>query len=115
MLTNTDVMKFLAVWEMVHETADEGLKAAIARGNDTTRGEMAADKSAFVDGLAAMVDAKKELIKAELIAGTDESLSAAEGPAAEAIAELRFEVAELRGRLESMGAALDAITAKLQA
>ncbi|MCL2332705.1 MAG: hypothetical protein FWC54_04370 [Actinomycetia bacterium] len=114
MLTNTDVMKFLAVWEMVHESADEALKAGIARGNETTQGEMAADKGAFVDGLAAMVDKKKDLIKAELIAGTDESLSATEGPAAEAVEELRFEIAELRGRLESMGAALDAITVKLQ-
>ena len=114
MLTNTDVMKFLAVWEMVHESADEALKAGIARGNETTQGEMAADKSAFVDGLAAMVDKKKDLIKAELIAGTDESLRAAEDPAVEAIEELRFEVAELRGRLESMSAALDAITTTLQ-
>ena len=112
MLTNTDVMKFLAVWELVHESADEALKAGIARGENTTQGEMNSDKGAFVDGLAAMVNARKEIIKAELAAGTDASLEADEGPAAEAIAELRFEVAELRGRLESMNAALDAIAAR---
>jgi len=112
MLTNTDVMKFLAVWELVHESADEALKAGIARGEDTTQGEMSTDKGAFVDGLAAMVNARKEVIKAELIGGTDASLTADEGPVAEALAELRFEIAELRGRLESMSATLDAIAAK---
>ena len=114
MITNSDVMKFLAVWEMVHESADEGLKAAIARGNDTTQGEMATDKSAFVDGLAAMVDKKKDIVKAQLAAGTDEELEKDDSASAQAIEELRFEVAELRGRMESMSAALDAITAKLQ-
>ena len=113
MLTNTDVMKFLAVWELVHESADEALKAGIARGEDTTQGEMAADKGAFVDGLAAMVNAKKDIIKAELTAGTDAELEKDEGPVAQAVAELRFEVAELRGRLESMNATLDALAAKL--
>lgn len=113
MLTNTDVMKFLAVWELVHESADEALKAGIARGEDTTQGQMSSDKGAFVDGLAAMVNAKKDLIKAELTAGSDASLEADEGPVADAISELRFEVAELRGRLESMNATLDALAAKL--
>ncbi|MCL2881349.1 MAG: hypothetical protein FWF45_00440 [Coriobacteriia bacterium] len=113
MLTNTDVMKFLAVWELLHESADEALKAGIARGEDTTQGEMNADKGAFVDGLAAMVNARKDILKAELAAGSDESLEKDEGPAAEAVAELRFEVAELRGRLESMNATLDALATKL--
>lgn len=113
MLTNSDVMKFLAVWELVHETADEGLKAAIARGDVTNQGEMATDKSAFVDGLAAMVDEKKEAIKLELASGEDASLEERDGAAAAAIEELRFEVAELRGRMETMGAALDTIAAKL--
>jgi uncharacterized protein YceH (UPF0502 family) len=112
MLTNADVMKFLAVWELVHETADEGLKAAIARGENVEQGEMASDPGAFVDGLAAMVDVKKEAIKKELAAGTDSSLAKAEGPAESAVSELRFEVAELRGRMETMGAALDAIAAR---
>ena len=111
MLTNADVMKFLAVWELVHETADEGLKAAIARGSSVEPGEMTDDPGAFVDGLAAMVDAKKDLIKRELAMGTDASLEKAEGPAERAVRELRFEVAELRGRMETMGAALDALVA----
>jgi hypothetical protein len=112
MLKNTDVMKFLAVWELLHESADEAMKAGIARGQNVEQGEMAADPGAFVDGLAAMVDVKKEIVKAELAAGTDASLEEEEGPAARAIAELRFEVAELRGRLESMNSTLDALVAK---
>jgi uncharacterized coiled-coil protein SlyX len=115
MLTNSDVMKFLAVWELVHETADEGLKAAIARGEDTTQGEMATDKSAFVDGLAAMVDKKKETIKVELATGEDRLLEERDSAAATAIEELRFEVAELRGRMETITVTLDAIATKLDA
>jgi hypothetical protein len=106
-------MKFLTAWELLHETADEGLKAAIARGEQTTQGQMASDRGAFVDGLAAMIDAKKEVLKDELTNGTDASLTEEDSPAIQAVTELRFEVAELRGRLESMGAALDAIAAKL--
>ena len=114
MLSNSDVMKFLAVWELVHETADEGLKAAVARGEETEQGEMAADKSAFVDGLAAMVDVKKEAIKKELIAGEDAALTERDGAAAKELAELRFEVAELRGQLETMNTSLDSISAQLK-
>ncbi|MDR1775724.1 MAG: hypothetical protein LBS17_04720 [Actinomycetes bacterium] len=111
MLTNADVMKFLAVWELVHETADEGLKAAIARGQDTTPGDMKTDSGSFVDGLAAMVDSKKDAIKLQLAAGTDDALAERDGALSREIADLRFEVAELRGRIESMHAALDALAA----
>ena len=112
-LKNTDVMKFLAVWEMVHEMADEGMKASIARGADTSKGDMASDPSAFVDGLAAVIDAKKEVIKAELIAGEDAELDKDDSATARAVEEIRYEVAELRGRMESMSATIDAIAAKL--
>jgi hypothetical protein len=112
-LKNTDVMKFLAVWEMVHEMADEGMKASIARGESTTKGDMADDPGAFVDGLAAIIDKKKDAIKAELIAGEDSELNKDESATAQAVAEMRYEVAELRGRMESMSATIDAIAAKL--
>ena len=112
-LKNADVMKFLAVWEMVHEMADEGMKASIARGETTSKGDMATDKSAFVDGLAAVIDKKKDAIKAELIEGPDAELEKDESATARAVEEMRYEVAELRGRMESMSATLDAIAAKL--
>ena len=112
-LRNTDIMKFLATWEMLHEMADEGMKASIERGKTTTKGEMAADPGAFVDGLAAVIDEKKDQIKAELTAGSDTWIEEDDSKTAAAIEEVRYEVAELRGRLESMSAALDAIAAKL--
>jgi len=106
-------MKFLAVWEMVHEMADEGMKASIERGKTTEKGEMASDPGAFVDGLAAIIDEKKDKIKLELIEGNDAELDKEDTATARAVDEVRFEVAELRGKLESMNATLDAIQAKL--
>jgi hypothetical protein len=113
MLKNNDVMKFLAVWELLHETADEGMKAAIARGQTTSQGEMASDKGAFVDGLAAMVDKKKDIVKSELAAGSDAELEKDDSATVASLAELRFELSELRGRFETMSATLDALAAKL--
>ena len=112
-LRNADVMKFLAVWEMVHEMADEGMKASIKRGQTTGKGEMAEDPGAFVDGLAAIIDEKKDAIKAELIEGNDSEFDKEDSKTATAVDEVRFEIAELRGQMESMSAALDAIQAKL--
>jgi len=112
-LQNADVMKALAVWEMVHEMADEGMKASIKRGQTTEKGEMASDPGAFVDGLAAIIDEKKDKIKAELIEGHDTEFDKVDNATAREVAEMRFEVAELRGKMESMGATLDALAAKL--
>lgn len=106
-----DFMRFLAAWELVHETADEGLKAAIARGGVQEAGEMDAGPSAFVDGLAAMVDEEKELLKRRLTSDSDEGLDRAS--TAEELEALRFEVAQLRGRVESMGAVVDSIAERL--
>jgi hypothetical protein len=111
MITNDDFMKFLAAWQLVHETADEGLKAAIARGDDQDTGEMSMGPGAFVDGLAAQVEVLKEELKGELFdpeaaqAQADEDLPGQ-------VERLAFEVAALRGQLESMSATLDAIATK---
>jgi len=115
MLSNSEIVRFLAIWELIHESTDEALKASVARGVNTTQGEMATDNSAFVDGLAAMVNARKDIIKAELASGTDTALEEKDSPTTQAIEELRFEVAELRGRLESMNATIDAVHATLDA
>lgn len=114
MMGNDDFMKFLAAWQLVHETADEGLKSAIERGEGQAAGEMTGGPGAFVDGLAAMVAVEKEKLKAQLAAG-DTASAVSEGAVAEEIAALRFEVAELRGRIESMGAVLDSVAASLAA
>jgi predicted aminopeptidase len=101
-------MRFLASWALVHETADEGWKSAVARGNAQEPGDMDAGSEAFVDGLSAIIAERKEQLKAELAAGADGG-DASRAGVSEHLDELRFEVAELRGRFESMQASLDAI------
>ncbi len=108
MADNADFMRFLASWALVHETADEGWKSAVARGNAQEPGDMDSGSEAFVDGLSAIIAERKEQLKAELAAGTEGDESARLG-VSEHLDELRFEVAELRGRFESMQASLDAI------
>jgi hypothetical protein len=106
-----DVMRFFALWMLTHETADEGLKAAIRRGEDTGPGGMEGGPDAFVDGLAAMVQQEKEQLKADLAAGGVERPSADEQKLA--LEELRFEVAEMRGRMDALTGALETVVAKL--
>ena len=108
MADNEEFMRFLAGWALVHETADEGWKAAVTRGVTQEPGDMDAGPEAFVDGLSAIIAERKEMLKAELAAGADGG-AAGRAPVAESLDELRFEVAELRGRFESMQATLDAI------
>lgn len=105
---NDDFIRFLANWALVHETADEGWKAAVARGTAQEPGDMDSGPEAFVDGLSAIVAQRKEELKADL-AEKAENGAATHASVGEHIDELRFEVAELRGRFESMQATLDAI------
>jgi len=108
---NEEFMRFMAAWALVHETADEGWKAAVERGGTQATGEMGTGPEAFVDGLSAMIAEEKERLKAELASGT----VAAPGEEAglkEVLEELRFEIAELRGRVEAMQSSLDALAAR---
>lgn len=101
-------MRFMASWALVHETADEGWKAAVERGASPEAADMAAGPDAFVDGLSAMIAEEKERLKASLVQGGSE----APGSRAEVSARLddiAFEIGELRGRIESMQASLDAL------
>jgi hypothetical protein len=108
-MADTDpFMRFLAGWALVHETADEGWKAAVARGEDQEPGEMGSGPEAFVDGLSAMVAEEKERLKAELAEGLRPT-GEASSDLVDHIDELRFEVAELRGRLESLQATLEGL------
>jgi len=105
---NDDFMRFLASWALVHESADEGWKSAVTRGETQEPGEMNGGPEAFVDGLSAMIAERKEQLKAELASGGAEP-GASRADVGGHLDELRFEVAELRGRLESMQASLDAV------
>jgi hypothetical protein len=128
-----DVLRFLAAWALIHESADEGWRAAVARGAGLDAagldlagwdaaglgpGDPERRPDAFVDGLAALVDAEKERLKRELSGAEPNGASGRGGVAARGDADvaasldaLRFEVAELRGRIESLQASVDALSA----
>jgi len=114
MPTNDQFMRFLAAWALVHETADEGWKAAVERGGSQANGDMATGPDAFVDGLTALVAEEKERLKADLAAGRFGE-NGDSGQAERSLDELRFEVAELRGSIESLQASVDALTRRAQA
>ncbi len=106
MIDNATFVRFLASWALVHETADEGWKSAVERGMKQETGEMTGGPEAFVDGLSAMIAKEKERLKAELAAG-GVAEPGTMGDVSRLLEELRFEVAELRGRIESMQSTLD--------
>ncbi len=101
-------MRFLAAWALVHETADEGWKAAVERGETQAPGTMSEGPDAFVDGLSAMIAEEKERLKASLASGEVEAPGSM-ASVSEHLDELRFEISELRGRIESLQASLDAL------
>ena len=108
-----DVMRFFAAWMLTHEAADEGLKAAVERGDSGGPEGMTGGPDAFVDGLAAMVAEEKEKLKRDLEArARGESVDIEEKPDP-ALEEIRFEVAELRGRLDNIEGLLESIARKL--
>lgn len=105
---NKDFMRFMAMWALVHETADEGWKSAVRRGLSDEPGSMNGGPEAFVDGLSAMIADEKERLKAELAAGETDS-AATSSELTGLLEELRFELAELRGRVESLQSSVDAL------
>jgi hypothetical protein len=111
-LSNDDFMKYLAWRQLLHETADEGLKEAIVRGVDQETGEMSIGTGAFIDGLAAQVDALKEELRAEL-SNPGSAKSSNTFNQNEQLERIAFEMGELRGQVESLRATVDAIAAKV--
>jgi uncharacterized protein YceH (UPF0502 family) len=107
-----DFVRLLAAWALVHESADEGWKAAVARGDKLAPGELDQGPGAFVDGLAALVAEEKEKLKAALASGEATGDPVAGADLGAALDALRFELAELRGRIESLQASVDAIAAR---
>jgi hypothetical protein len=102
-----DFLSFLARWALLHELADEGWKAAVARGSGMEEREMRSGPDALVDGLAALVAEEKDRLKDRLAAGAEDV-----GPRSEsgsALEELRYELAEIRARLETLQASVDAL------
>jgi hypothetical protein len=108
-----DVMRFFAAWMLTHEVADEGLKAAVDRGESGGAEGMAGGADAFVDGLAAMIAEEKEKLKRDLAARARGEEVAIEQPRDLALDEVRFEVAELRGRLDNIESLLETLVRTL--
>jgi hypothetical protein len=106
-----DLVRLLAAWALVHESADEGWKAAVARGRKLAPGDLEQGPEAFVDGLAALVAAEKERLKAGLASqDAGETVEHLDLPAR--LEAISFELAELRGRIETLQASIDAIAAR---
>jgi phage shock protein A len=107
-----DPMKFFALWMFTHEQADDLMVQSVARGSAVAGEGMSGGPDAFTDGFMAMVAEEKARLKEQIATG---GAGAPEGAADEHLAEVKFEVAELRGRLDQMQTTLDAIAAHLGA
>jgi hypothetical protein len=107
-----DVMRFFAAWMLTHEVADEGLKAAVLRGDEGGSEGMGGGPDAFVDGLAAMVAEEKEKLKRDLEARARGEEVVIEQQTDPALDELKFEVGELRGRLDNIESLLETLVRK---
>lgn len=106
-----DFVRFLAAWALVHESADEGWKAAVGRGRKLDPGDPGRGQDAFVDGLAALVAEEKDKLRAAIADGERDGTASSTDIAAK-LDTLGFELAELRGRIESLQASIDAIAAR---
>jgi hypothetical protein len=90
------MLRLLALWALVHETADEAWKSAVARGEG---GEASPQ-----DALAALVNREKNRLRQELAAGDAPGEDA--GRLTALAEEIRFELAQMRGRIESIETSL---------
>ena len=105
-----DPMQFFALWMFTHDQADDLMVQSVERGKAEPGEGMAGGPDAFTDGFMAMVAAEKERLKARIANGDN---GPAPGPTDERLDEIRFEVAEVRGRLDQMQTVLDSIAARL--
>jgi len=108
-----DPMKFFALWMFTHDQADDLMVQAVERGRAVAGEGMTGGPDAFTDGFMAMVAAEKERLKEQMASGGADS--AATDGSDERFDEVKFEVAELRGRLDQMQRTLDVIAAHLDA
>lgn len=107
-----DPMKFFALWMFTHDQADDLMVQSVARGKAVAGEGMSGGPDAFTDGFMAMVAEEKARLKEQIASGgTGEPEEAGD----ERLDEVRFEVAELRGRLDQMQTTLDAIASHLGA
>jgi len=111
-MADFDPMKFFALWMFTHDQADELMVESIERGKAVAGKGMSGGPDSFTDGFMAMVAEEKARLKEQIASGrADEAVS----PRDERFDEVRYEVAELRGRLDQMHVTLDAIAAHVGA
>ena len=102
-----DILRLFALWMLTHEAADEEMRAAVTRGQAAGPEGMTGGPDAFVDGLAALVAEEKDRLKREIVArAPSETMPSAGGATLD---DVRFEIAEVRGRLDAIEARLDAL------
>ncbi|MDP2183148.1 MAG: hypothetical protein Q8K99_11350 [Actinomycetota bacterium] len=111
-MADFDPMKFFALWMFTHDQADDLMVQSVERGKAVAGEGMSGGPDAFTDGFMAMVAEEKARLKEQIASGrADEAAS----PQDERLDEVRFEVAELRGRIDQMQATLDAIASHVGA
>ena len=111
-MADFDPMKFFALWMFTHDQADDLMVQSVARGKAVAGEGMSGGPDAFTDGFMAMVAEEKARLKEQIASGHADDVA---DPGDEKLEEVRFEVAELRGRLDQMQTTLDAIAAHLTA
>ena len=90
-----------------------GATAATA-GRPEAGGGQAEGRDAFVDGLAALIADEKDALR-EILARGEAAAERDESGSGAVLEEMRFELAEMRGRLEGLEAAVDALVRRLTA
>jgi hypothetical protein len=111
-MADIDPMQLFALWMFTHDQADDLMVRSVARGTAVAGEGMSGGADAFTDGFMAMVAAEKERLKERLASGTAAATADASD---ERFDDLKFEVSELRGRLDQMQRTLDVIAAHVGA
>jgi len=111
-MADFDPMKFFALWMFTHDQADDLMVQSVERGKAVAGEGMSGGPDAFTDGFMAMVAEEKARLKEQIASGHADEVA---DPGDEKLDEIRFEVAELRGRLDQMQTTLDTIAAHLTA
>jgi hypothetical protein len=112
-MAGIDPMELFALWMFTHDQADDLMMQSVARGAAVAGEGMSGGPDAFTDGFMAMVAAEKQRLKERLASGAADARAA--DASDERFDELKFEVSELRGRLDQMQRTLDAIAAHVGA
>ncbi|MDA3936717.1 MAG: hypothetical protein PF636_07650 [Actinomycetota bacterium] len=109
-MADFDPVKFFALWMFTHDQADDLMVQSVERGSAVAGEGMSGGADAFTDGFMAMVAKEKARIKEQIASG---KIDEAVNPQDEALEEIRFEVAELRGAMQQMQTTLDALAAHI--